>query len=168
MNELTFRVATEADVSFLLELRRQTMTEHLQRSGIEPSESERIERVLANFDSAEIILLSGTPVGLLKVVRGEDSWDLVQIQILPEKQGGGLGSIILEKLLADADEAGASVSLSVLRANPARRLYERLGFRIVGENDKAYDMQYGRRTYRAGRGEGANSDDEKIDSGSEP
>jgi len=100
--------------------------------------------VLANFDSAEIILLSGTPVGLLKVVRGEDNWDLVQIQILPEKQGGGLGSIILEKLLADADEAGASVSLSVLRANPARRWYERLGFPTVGENDKAYDMRYGR------------------------
>ena len=143
MNELTFRVATEADVPFLLELRRQTMTEHLQRSGVEASDSERIERVLANFDCAEIILLSGTPVGLLKVVRTQHNWDLVQIQILPEKQGGGLGSIILEKLLADADAARASVSLSVLRANPARRLYERLGFRIVGENDQAYDMRYG-------------------------
>lgn len=143
MNELTFRAATEADVPFLLELRRQTMTEHLQRSGVEASDSERIKRVLANFDCAEITLLSGTPIGLLKVVRSEDSWDLVQIQILPEKQGGGLGSTILKKLLADADEAHASVSLSVLRANPARRLYERLGFRIVGENDKAYDMRYG-------------------------
>ena len=94
MSELTFRAATEADVQFLLELRRQTMTEHLQRSGVEASESERIERVLANFDCAEIIL-------------------------------------------------GAPVRLSVLRANPARRLYERLGFRIVGENGHGYDMQYG-------------------------
>ena len=143
MTEPMFRVATEADVPFLLELRRQTMTEHLQRSGVEASDSERIERVLANFDCADIILLSGTPVGLLKVVRSEDNWDLVQIQILPERQGGGLGSIILKKLLADADEAGVSVSLSVLRANPARRLYERLGFRIVGENGHAYDMRYG-------------------------
>jgi ribosomal protein S18 acetylase RimI-like enzyme len=142
MNELTFRVATEADVPFLLELRRRTMTEHLQRSGVEPSQSERIERVRANFACAEIVLLSGTPVGLLKVVRSQDNWDLVQIQILPEKQGGGLGSSILGKLLADADDARVSVSLSVLRANPARRLYERLGFRIVGESDKAFDMLY--------------------------
>jgi ribosomal protein S18 acetylase RimI-like enzyme len=143
MNGLTVRVATDADVPFLLELRRQTMTEHLQRSGVEPSQSERIERVLANFDCAEIVMLSGTPVGLLKVVRNDDNWDLVQIQIVPEEQGAGLGRIILEKLLADADAAGASVGLSVLRANPARRLYERLGFRIVGENEHAYDMQYG-------------------------
>lgn len=143
MKELTFRAATEADIPFLLELRRQTMSEYLQRSGVEPSQSERLERVLANFDCAEIILLSGAPVGLLKVVRSPDSWDLIQIQILPEKQGGGLGSSILGTLLADADEAHASVSLSVLRANPARRLYERLGFRIVAENDHAYDMLYG-------------------------
>jgi ribosomal protein S18 acetylase RimI-like enzyme len=144
MSELTFRAATETDIPFLLELRRQTMTEHLQRSGVEASDSERIERVLANFGCAEIVLLSGTPVGLLKVVRAPDNWELVQIQILPDKQGGGLGSIILGKLLADADEAGASVSLSVLRANPARRLYERLGFRIVGGSERAYAMQYGR------------------------
>ncbi len=139
---LTFRAATEADIPFLLELRRQTMSEHLRLSGIDPSESERRERVLASFDCAEIILLSGTPVGLLKVVRTPDDWNLVQIQILPEKQGRGFGSTILKKLLTDAVQAHVSVSLSVLKANPARHLYERLGFRIVGENDQAYDMQF--------------------------
>lgn len=138
----TFRPATEADIPFLLELRRQTMSDHLRASGIEPTETERRERVLASFDCGEIILLAGTPVGLLKVVRGPDNWDLVQIQIVPEKQGRGFGTTILEKLLADATQAHVSVSLSVLRANPARQLYERLGFRIVGQNDHAYDMEF--------------------------
>jgi ribosomal protein S18 acetylase RimI-like enzyme len=140
---LTFRPATEADIPFLLELRRQTMSEHLRASGIEPSESERRARVLVSFDCAEIILLAGAPVGLLKVVRGADNWDLVQIQIVPEKQGRGFGTGILERLLADAVQAQVSVSLSVLRSNPARRLYERLGFRIVSENDHAYHMKAG-------------------------
>ena len=40
-DDLTFRAATEADMPFLLELRRKTMSEHLRLSGIEPSESER-------------------------------------------------------------------------------------------------------------------------------
>jgi len=143
MSVLTFRAATEADIPFLLELRRQTMSEHLRLSGVDPSDSERRARVLANFESAEIILLAGAQVGLLKVVRDPDNWDLVQIQILPEKQGGGLGSSILKKLIDDAVQAHVSVSLSVLKVNPARRLYERLGFRIVGENEQAYDMLYG-------------------------
>jgi ribosomal protein S18 acetylase RimI-like enzyme len=140
---LTFRQATETDIPFLLELRRRTMSEHLRASGIEPSESERRARVLASFDCAEIILLAGAPVGLLKVVRGPDNWGLVQIQIVPEKQGRGFGSTILEKLLADAVNAQVTVRLSVLKVNPARQLYERLGFRIVGQNDHAYDMEFG-------------------------
>jgi ribosomal protein S18 acetylase RimI-like enzyme len=143
MQTLTFRPATEADIPFLLELRRQTMSEHLRASGVEPSESERRERVLASFECAEIILLTGMPIGLLKVVRSPDEWELVQIQILPEKQGRGFGSTILEKLLADAVQARVAVSLSVLKANPARQLYERLGFRIVRQNDRAYEMRFG-------------------------
>lgn len=106
--ELTFRAAKDADLPFLLELRRSTMTEHLRLSGVEPSENERVERVLARFECAEIILLGGDAVGLLKVARGGKNW--------------------------------AAVHLSVLKANPARRLYERFGFRIVGENDQAYEM----------------------------
>lgn len=140
--ELTFRAATEADMPFLLELRRKTMSEHLRLSGIEPSESERVERVLARFECAEIILQSGKPVGLLKVARDGKNWDLIQIQILPEKQGTGLGSEILRKQLDEAVQAKAAVTLSVLKVNPARRLYERLGFRIVGENERAYDMEF--------------------------
>ena len=140
--ELTFRAATETDMPFLLELRRKTMSEHLRLSGIEPSESERVERVLARFECAEIILLSGKPVGLLKVARDGKNWDLIQIQVLPEKQGTGLGSEVLTKLLDEAVQAKAAVTLSVLKVNPARRLYERLGFRIVDENERAYDMEF--------------------------
>src|SRR5262245_58963596 len=93
--QLAFRAATEADMPFLLELREKTMSEHLRRSGVEPSESERYERVLARFDCAEIVLLAGAPIGLLKVARDGNKWDLIQIQILPEKQGGGIGGTIL-------------------------------------------------------------------------
>lgn len=118
--ELTFRAATEADMPFLL-----------------------VERVLARFECAEIVLLSGKPVGLLKAARDGNKWDLIQIQILPEKQGTGLGTGILRKLLDEAVRSQAAVTLSVLKSNPARRLYERLGFRIVGENDQAYDMEFG-------------------------
>lgn len=96
------------------------MSEHLRHSGVEPSENERVERVLARFECAEIIL------------QGQG-----------QGQGQGLGSVILKKLLDEAVQAQAAVHLSVLKANPARRLYERFGFRIVGENDQAYEMLFG-------------------------
>lgn len=143
MEGLAFRSATEADLPFLLELRRKTMSEHLRLSGVEPSQSERFERVLARFECAEIIMLCGNPVGLLKVARDDKSWSLIQIQLVPEQQYKGLGTRILKALLDDAVQSRASVKLSVLKANPARRLYERLGFCVVNASAHAYEMRFG-------------------------
>jgi hypothetical protein len=36
----------------------------------------------------EIVLLADVPIGLLKVARDRNTWALIQIQILPEKQRG--------------------------------------------------------------------------------
>lgn len=142
-SELTFRRATEADVEFLRELRRETMSDHLRNSGVEPSDSELTERVLARFECAEIILLGDMPIELLKVAKDGKKWNLIQIQLAPEHQSKGLGTSILRALLDDAVKSQALITLSVLRANPARHLYERLGFRVVKESAHAYEMQIG-------------------------
>ena len=138
-----FRSATAADVPFLLELRRQTMSAHQLASGVIPSEEERERRVLYSFENARIVLLGGQPAGLLKVRREGLKWELVQIQLLPSLHGKGLGTALLGALVAETRTAGASLRLSVHKANPARRLYERLGFVIVEERANFYDMELG-------------------------
>jgi len=139
----TFRPATEADVPFLLELRRQTMSAHQLASGLVPSKEERERRVLYSFENARIVLSGGEPVGLLKVRRDGLTWELVQIQLSPSLHGKGVGTALLRALVAEARAAGASLRLSVHRANPARRLYERLGFVVVEERANFYDMELG-------------------------
>jgi NAD(P)-dependent dehydrogenase (short-subunit alcohol dehydrogenase family) len=44
-------------------------------------------------------------------------------------------------VIAEARAARASLRLNVLRANPARRLYERLGFRVVSESKVDFEMR---------------------------
>ena len=136
------RPATEADVPFLLELRRQTMTEHQIAAGLVPSEAERRERVLVRYEHAEILQQGGNPVGLWKVTRDGRDWDLIQIQLVPELQGQGLGRQLIEALIAEATAAGASIQLNVLKGNPARRLYERLGFRALKDEDHFTTMRF--------------------------
>jgi len=80
------------------------------------------------------------PVGLLKVSRDGAQWNLIQIQLVPELQDPGLGAGILTKIIAEADWANAAVALSVLKANPARALYERAGFAVVGESEYEFHM----------------------------
>jgi len=138
---LSFRQALEADVPFLLALRERTMAGHQLASGVEPSEAERERRVRARFDCAQIILLAGEPVGLLKVIKDGSQWELMQIQLVPERQRAGLGARIVQSVISDARRAGASLTLRVLRANPARQLYERLGFVVVSEGPHSCEMR---------------------------
>ena len=51
--------------------------------------------------------------------------------MLPSLQGKSIGTKLLQSLVEEAREAGASLKLSVLKANPARRLYERMGFVVT-------------------------------------
>jgi ribosomal protein S18 acetylase RimI-like enzyme len=138
---LTLRPATEADIPFLLELRRQTMTAHQVASGAEASERERHERVLYRFECAQIIERDGAPVGIFKLTRDAKDWHLVQIQLTPALQSHGIGRRLIEKVIAEASAAQASLRLNVLRSNPARRLYERLGFRVVSEGNHDFEMR---------------------------
>ena len=56
------------------------------------------------------------------------------VAVVPSKRGKGLGEQLLTALLERARDAGhETISLSVERANPARKLYERFGFREVDE-----------------------------------
>ncbi|KVD99491.1 N-acetyltransferase [Burkholderia sp. AU18528] len=134
------RAASREDLPFLLTLRRLTMTEHLQRVGAPTDDEAHDRRIRANFDDAMIVCEGADAIGLLKVTRAAGDWHVHQIQILPACQGRGIGAAVLNALLTDAARERVSVSLSVLHGNPARRLYERLGFRVVSETDTSANM----------------------------
>lgn len=141
MRKLTRRKATPEDVPFLIKLRQETMNPHLPASGVNQSEEEHLQRVLAHFESAEILIKGSEPAGLLKVVRDGQSWELVQVQLRPALQGQGFGTTLLKQLVSEARTANTTLRLNVLKANPARRMYERLGFTVVTEKAHAFEMQ---------------------------
>ena len=62
------------------------------------------------------------------------------IAVLPEHRGCGVGSALLERLVAMVRPAYDAVSLSVSTDNPARRLYERVGFEQVGTDGNSITM----------------------------
>ena len=70
----------------------------------------------------EIVLVDGEPVGRI-LTAGRH---VVDLAIVPSHRGHGLGSALLSRLLEDGP-----VTLEVAVTNPARRLYERLGFTVV-------------------------------------
>ncbi|RDJ98430.1 GNAT family N-acetyltransferase [Paraburkholderia lacunae] len=134
MNQLIIlRAASTADVPFLFRLRKLTMTEHSQLGCLPTNDEAHYQRILSNFEDAKIICEGFARVGLLKLSRTNHDWHLHQIQVLPSHQGKGIGENVLRAVLAAAKREGVPVSLTVLHGNPARRLYERLGFKLGTE-----------------------------------
>lgn len=121
-------------------LREQTMNPHLLACGLPVSEEAHMSRILHHYPHAKIVIADGGKAGLIKVLRSGPQWELVQIQIAPSRQGQGLGKLLLEELIAEATERGADLRLSVLKANPALSLYERLGFVIVAQDEHSHQM----------------------------
>ena len=85
-----------------------------------------------------IVELDGRPVGRLFVARWPEEYRIVDIALLPEFRGGGLGGHLLRALLREADDAGLPVSIHVERHNPALRLYRRLGFELADDGNAVY------------------------------
>jgi GNAT superfamily N-acetyltransferase len=82
----------------------------------------------ATFD---VVLVDGEPCGRLYVYRGAREIRIVDIALLPERRGDGVGSWLLQGLLAEADADDKRLTIHVERLNPALRLYARLGFSVA-------------------------------------
>jgi GNAT superfamily N-acetyltransferase len=75
-----------------------------------------------------IVELDGVPIGRFYVQRGKREHYLVDIALLPDHAGQGVGAALLDMMLAEAARAGVGAALRVDHGNPAKRLYLRKGF----------------------------------------
>lgn len=135
------RKAGPQDVPFLLQLRARALLPHEVAAGIVRSRAQQLDRVLAHFESAEILEHEHRPIGVVKIIREPSQWKLLQLQLLPEHQRNGIGTQIVQSVLSEAKLAHVPVVLTVLKSNPAQRLYERHGFKVIGEREHVYEMR---------------------------
>ena len=146
---IELRPATDDDRPFLLAVYAGTRTEEL---ALVPWTDEQTDAFLGmQFDAQDswyrqiypdgqflVVVLDGNPVGRLYLARGEAEIRIVDIALLPEHRSQGIGSRLLEDILAAADRDRLPVTLRVEPWNPARRLYDRLGFELQ-EKGEVYD-----------------------------
>ena len=86
-----------------------------------------------------VVEVDGVPAGRFYVQRWPKEIRLVDIALLPEFRRRGIGTALLERLFAEGRERHVPVTIHVEIFNPARSLYERLGFVSKGERG-VYDF----------------------------
>lgn len=157
MKIVDWRPATPQDRDFLLRVYAGTRAEELARTGWDETtcasfltmQFEAQDRhYRAHFPDAECSVI-GFPmrvepasVGRLWVDRRERSIHVLDIALLPEFRGQGLGTACLRRLMVEAAGRQAALTIKVECFNPARRWYERLGFVAHGEHGMHVQMRW--------------------------
>ena len=88
-----------------------------------------------------IITLGGSDVGWLQTRTQDDGLFVAQLFVDAPVQRRGIGTELMNRLIADAARANHAVLLAVVKINSAVRLYERLGFQITHEDDGKFYMK---------------------------
>lgn len=140
MQRLEYRKAVQSDIPYLLWLRMETMEYHLTNSGISLNQDEHLQRVKHHFNQTKIVLHNGEVIGLIKLDIKEQEVEIVQVQIDPKFQSRGFGYQIIKSVIENPKNKHKKITLSVLKQNPAKDLYFRLGFKIISEDNTSYHM----------------------------
>ncbi|WBU39103.1 GNAT family N-acetyltransferase [Homoserinibacter sp. YIM 151385] len=142
MHEQGWRLtpARPDDAGWMAELRAQVMRPDLERLG-RYDETRVRRRFLGAYrpEGTRVVELDGERIGLIGVRPEVDATWIEHFYLPARVQGAGIGSAILASVLAEPGR-GLPHRLQVLVGSRARRLYERAGFRPLGDDGVDLEM----------------------------
>lgn len=150
---ITLRPATDSDYAFMRflygstreeEMRQFPFSEEQKAAFLDQQFGAQYEHYRIHYPTCErnIIERDGKAVGRLWIDEWRDQIRLVDIALLPEARGTGIGTNLLRDVLQRGAAAGKPVTIHVEGFNPALRLYQRLGFQQVDTNGMYYLMKW--------------------------
>ena len=150
---VTLRPVDARDRAFLFEVYTSTRAEELAQVGwselqlqsfLEMQFHAQSRCYESEYPGAEfqIIVVGGQPAGRLYVHRRENEIRIMDVALLPSFRRQGIGTQLLQEILAEGGRSGRTVTIHVEIFNPALRLYERLGFRQVASNGMHHLLEW--------------------------
>jgi ribosomal protein S18 acetylase RimI-like enzyme len=150
---VSLRPATEADYDFMRRLYASTREEEMahfpfdeaeKRAFLDQQFAAQFKHYDTHYPTCErgIIERNGTPIGRLWIDEWRDQIRLVDIALMPDSRGLGIGSMLLRQVMDRGAVAGKPVTIHVEGFNPALRLYQRLGFEQVDTNGVYFLMRW--------------------------
>ncbi len=152
---VSLRPATQEDEEFLLHLYTVNRLDEMRMTGwddarietfLQAQYSTRKAQYEARYPHAQnwIILSDNERVGRHLIQPDPRLWAFIDVAVLPSFRKRGIGTFVFKLHLHQSVESGASVGLYVLIDNPAKRIYERLGFIVTGQDGVYCEMLYPR------------------------
>jgi ribosomal protein S18 acetylase RimI-like enzyme len=144
IREIELYQATVADTKFLWDVFRVSMKDYITQTRGEWNEQREESQFRNQLDlsAAQVIRRNNLEVGFLMAPIQDGARWIHTICIVPEHQNRGIGTEVIRSVIAEADAQKIPLYLNVLKVNPARRLYERLGFVVIEETKHHFRMKF--------------------------
>jgi len=149
----TLRPETDDDIPFLMDLYGTTREQELAQ--VDWTQAQKGAFIAHQFNAQrihyrgqisgctfEVIEKRGVPIGRLYLQERETRLHIVDIALMPDSCGQGIGSAILSAMIETAGGRGKGVGIFVEKYNPALRLYRRLGFTEIQNTDIYFEMEW--------------------------
>jgi ribosomal protein S18 acetylase RimI-like enzyme len=137
---IDLRPAKTEDYAFALDLYVETIKPYTIAfmPWVNTVENARFARLWSPPDT-RIVTRDGEAIGWLEASDTGAEIFLKQFYLCPALQRQGIGTDVMQRLIVEWQ--ARPIVLTVLKNNPARRLYERLGFAVIGETDMKFMMR---------------------------
>lgn len=136
------RSVIENDYDFVYQVKKDAYKKYVEicfGSWDEEQQKKYFKRFIEAYkEGAFIISFDGKDIGFYNGCMTDDRYEIGNICIIPEYQNRGIGTDILKDVLAE--NSGKEITIQYFKQNPVGRLYERLGFKLVGETQFHYQM----------------------------
>jgi GNAT superfamily N-acetyltransferase len=143
-SNLSLQPAIPQDSRFVFEVMELTMRPYVEATWGPWDAEFQWKGHLATFaaETHRIILVDGSPAGVLLVADADLHLQLEKLFLLPQFHNQGLGSRVLQSVVVDAAAAAKPIRLRVLRVNvAAQRFYLRHGFSVTETTEERLFMQ---------------------------
>ncbi|VAW54172.1 hypothetical protein MNBD_GAMMA07-1652 [hydrothermal vent metagenome] len=142
MQLISLRSAIQSDKSFVDNLTREVMGDFVDTTWADNDNREQYYKDNAfKLNSTQIICENTQAIGRITLNEAPHERVIEAIHLVLHAQGKGIGSALLQQVIDEAKKHKKSVSLVVLKSNPAVALYLRLGFKVVNETKERFSMK---------------------------
>jgi ribosomal protein S18 acetylase RimI-like enzyme len=138
---ITFRPATADDFDYCAALYFAGMDAAIRDFNLETAAQTASFRRQWAPAEVRIIMRDGASIGWLQTKALADALFLKQLFVEGASQRQGIGTEVMHRLITEGAATGRPMTLGVVKTNPARRLYERLGFRVTNEDERKFYMR---------------------------
>lgn len=137
-SDLSFRNVVFDDCEFILKLKELCLKWYIEiiygwDTDIQRKKTKH--EIEKRKDDMKVIMLNNKDVGITTFYEEDGDYTVGLIMVHPDCQGLGIGTKIINEYISIAQKEKKRIKIKTYKLNPAKGLYERLGFKIYKEDD---------------------------------